>query len=750
MGNVFSCAFCKPEHETGPKALDERGCTDVLCFLLFVVVCGGIIGIGMFAFATGNVDQIVYPADYLGQYCGKDGTNVADYPYAFYPRLDKDIIDQAGVIAAGYWWKFLPYTVCVASCPTAFSFNDDTAYGGCSYPGADCSPGSGVPHNTYYSGFHTTSMLKRCFPIIESDGGTARALCATPNCTAAGKTCTTPQNTPDVDYVWEVTDDADDALCERKITEEVSVFFKPADQTADSYTLTQEFAEYVTWVYQFTRALEEGIFEMCITGFLGPILMGFLWVVLLWLFAGVIVIAALAFLVVLLLVLTTLCYIKAGWAPSLTDYLNSTAVQTYAYDSVGSGDEQTAFSVAAVIMTCVLVLVVMMLVMWRKCIARCIAIIKESTKVFRAIPGLIGWPIITVAFLSAVTVWGVMVPFYIFYGDVEQYYDNYQDVLDAIDSAVNGTGSVSDYLSSDSAHKWVLFGIHLFGILWIIEFIKACAWITMSGAVCYWYFFRDNEEHKEKYPLLNSARRVMRYHLGSAAFGALVIAICQFIRYALATLDHYTKDLQDANFLFKMVIKCAHCGMWCLQKTIEFISYFGFIYIALQGTNFCESCKKTFEFLLVPKNAAQTAVNKTIEKIIVLVMVWTTPTFLAMLCYAWLDNQSDYSADNNALYPAIMVWVVAFFLADAIALVFECTIDTIFLCSFKDAKEYDGKHMSADMREAFGLDKDVTAIATPIQTSADFKDHRAKSNKNLGAPASAGTNAGASDITISA
>ena len=728
MGNVFSCACCKPEHEKGPKALDERGCTDVLCFLLFVIVCGGILAIGIFAFATGNVDQIVYPADYLGQYCGKDGTDLASLPYAFYPRLDKDIIEQVDVIAAGYWWKFIPYTVCVASCPAAFSFSDDTAYGGCSYPGADCSSGT---HDEFYSGFHTTSMLKRCFPIIESDAGATRSLCSIPNCTDAGKTCTTPENAPTVNYVWEVTDDADDALCDRKITEEVDVLFKPADQTDESYTYTQDFAEYVTWVYQFTRAVEEGILEMCITGFLGPILMGFLWVLLLWLFAGVIVVCALAGLVILILTLTILCYIKAGWAPSLTDYLNSTAVQSYAYDNVGSDDEETAYSVAAVIMTCVLVLVVMMLIMWRKCIARCIAIIKESTKVFRAIPGLVVWPIITIAFLSAVTVWGVMVPFYIFYGDVEKYYDNYQDILDALEEVGSGSSSVTDYLSSDSAYKWVLFVIHLFGIVWLIEFIKACAWITMSGAVCYWYFFRESPEHTEKYPLFNSARRVMQYHVGSAAFGALVITICQLIRYALATLDYYTKDLQDANFLYKMIVKCAQCGMWCLQKTIEFISYFGFIYIALQGTNFCMSCKKTFEFLLVPKNAAQTAVNKTIEKIIVLVIVWTTPTFLAMLCWVWLDNQSDYSADNNAIYPSIIVWIVAFFLADAIATVFECTIDTIFLCSFKDAKEYDGKYMSADMREAFGLDKEVTEMVTPIQTSADFKDHRQKTSKNL-------------------
>lgn len=244
-------------------------------------------------------------------------------------------------------------------------------------------------------------------------------------------------------------------------------------------------------------------------------------------------------------------------------------------------------------------------------------------------------------------------------------------------------------------------------------------------------------------------------------------------RYCLATIDYYTKDLQNTNMLYKMALKCASCAMWCLQKTIEFISYFGFVYIAMEGGSFCSACKKTFAFLLTPKNAAQTAVNKTVEKLLVVIIAWSTPTVLALCCYGCLENScmGDYDDDNNPLYPAILTWVAAFFLSDSIvmprahvsnlstsrsepaqpsppppstpplpstcslpphmddmdidmprqALVFECTIDTIFLCSFKDAAEYGGKYMSADMRDAFGLDV-AEQEAKPVLTAKDFKD----------------------------
>ena len=420
--------------------------------------------------------------------------------------------------------------------------------------------------------------------------------------------------------VWEVDpDDPDPVACEKPITEVTSLTFKPSSQDDDSYQYTQKFASYVTKAAQFSRACEEAWVEMlvCIIG--GTVAMGFMWVVFLWLFAGVIVFVAFAVLVITLLAITIICYVRAGWAPSLGDYLNSTDVTSgtasvggmeFSYDDIATSDNQTAYGAMAIIMTILLALVIVMLVIWRKCIARCVAIIRESTKVFKVIPSMMVWPLVTIFWLSCTYVWAFFVAAYIFYADVGTYQDNLQTVTRAIESATNSSSSVDEYLDDPETSQWVMFFVHLFGVLWVVEFIKACAWITMSGAVCYWYFFKDDADKHERFPLLNSCRRVMRFHLGSAAFGALILAICQLIRYILATVDWYTKDLQDKNLLFKMAIKCSQCAMWCLQKTIEFISYFGFVYVALEGKNFCWSCKETFKFLLTPKNAAQTAVNK--------------------------------------------------------------------------------------------------------------------------------------------
>lgn len=60
--------------------------------------------------------------------------------------------------------------------------------------------------------------------------------------------------------------------------------------------------------------------------------------------------------------------------------------------------------------------------------------------------------------------------------------------------------------------------------------------------------------------------------------------------------------------------RCSQCAVYCLQKTIEFISYFGYIFVATRGESFCKACASTFGFVI--KNMAQTAVNNIVQSLL--------------------------------------------------------------------------------------------------------------------------------------
>ena len=83
----------------------------------------------------------------------------------------------------------------------------------------------------------------------------------------------------------------------------------------------------------------------------------------------------------------------------------------------------------------------------------------------------------------------------------------------------------------------------------------------------YWTLHREQAKEKGafKQSLRSSIWRTLRYHAGTVAFGALVIAVVQFLRACLAYLDKQTKNLQKKNALIRIMFKVVAC---CLPVMI--------------------------------------------------------------------------------------------------------------------------------------------------------------------------------------
>ena len=51
--------------------IKNRGCTDIICLLLFLAFIGGWIAVGIYGFSHGNPATLIYPSDSSGRICGK-------------------------------------------------------------------------------------------------------------------------------------------------------------------------------------------------------------------------------------------------------------------------------------------------------------------------------------------------------------------------------------------------------------------------------------------------------------------------------------------------------------------------------------------------------------------------------------------------------------------------------------------------------------------------------------------------------
>merc|ERR1711998_442199 len=96
-------------------------------------------------------------------------------------------------------------------------------------------------------------------------------------------------------------------------------------------------------------------------------------------------------------------------------------------------------------------------------------------------------------------------------------------------------------------------------------------------------------------------------------------------------IDKYTRDLQQKNPVFWLIIKCTKCCMYCLEKTVKFITDYCYIYVALQGSGFRQSCFATFS--LIFSNPSQLSIKSLVRVALRWIQLLTIP-----LACAWLAN----------------------------------------------------------------------------------------------------------------
>ena len=82
--------------EGGP--IKNRGCTDVICFLLFFAFLGGWGVVGYYGFKNGDPTRLIYPSDSTGAICGSSD-KLANRPNLLFFDLTKCL--KPGAVALG-------------------------------------------------------------------------------------------------------------------------------------------------------------------------------------------------------------------------------------------------------------------------------------------------------------------------------------------------------------------------------------------------------------------------------------------------------------------------------------------------------------------------------------------------------------------------------------------------------------------------------------------------------------------------
>lgn len=708
------------------KPVSKRCCTDPLCLLLFFIYTAAMIVVAVMGLSGGNLDRVLYPQDKYGQFCGKDAA-VADRPFAYWPQLDADIQSQALILTAGLWWKFQPTQLCVPSCPKAFSLTDPTSFGGPDYPGANT---LALNNNTYYSLNPTAEAYTYCLPQTVSNAGLNRALCGLPTCGNVSSMCgfnpgcTTVESDPSADGIawsFDPNNATEASCCQFSVKEVNTQRFLPADATAETAYFETQIAGYFTTAFGVIRALRESFTYVMAFGVGAPFGFAFVWFILLFLFAGFIIIAALVLFFLALAATALYFFYKAGVigggvSAAVAAATTAAAIFNGTTSVVANSSDmsQMVYLVLGTLFAISALLYVIFLIVWRQAVKQCIAIVREVTKVLFALPFMTMWPAVSVFFQLAIAVYAVTIGSVI----VSQNEAAFNSVATAIAGEVNTSqtaGAVDTALETfvntdQTLLVAIMLIIHIVGCIWAYYITVCATYATQARACGVWFFSHGLDESSGEVvqqgsfffgtkTVLVCAWCIFSRHLGSICFGAAILTIMTVIRLILEGIDYYTKDQQDKNFLLKLALKCAKCCLYCMDKTVKFITYFGFIFVAIEGSSFCGGCLSTFAFIM--KYAAQMSINSLVSTILKFVISLSIPTGCAILAFMLIDQAGGYSP----MWCAVTVFILAFVIASCITDVFKCCIDTIFVCSFKDLEENTPpKFMSTALRTGFGLE----------------------------------------------
>jgi hypothetical protein len=221
--------------------------------------------------------------------------------------------------------------------------------------------------------------------------------------------------------------------------------------------------------------------------------------------------------------------------------------------------------------------------------------------------------------------------------------------------------------------------------------------LTIAGAICSDYWI-TNDSLRPNSPVAQSFYRAIRYHAGSAVYGAAIIAIIRLWRAFMMYVDKQTQNLQKANKAAMIAMKLIHCCLWCLEKIARYISNAAYIMIAIEGRGFCVSAWRSFKLLF--SNSLRIATTESIALLIIwLANVGITAccvmvTMLALnnlpmyTCIGLEQGQECTSYVDNALIPSIFVGITSFMIAYCFMQVYGMAITTILLSFCLDEDKF--------------------------------------------------------------
>ncbi|XP_056315460.1 choline transporter-like protein 2 isoform X1 [Danio aesculapii] len=677
----------------------NRGCTDILCCILFILALLGYFAVGILAWSQGDPRKVIYPTDSTGQFCGQAGTPLEKKPLLFYFNIMKC---ASPLVLLEFQ---CPTTqICVEKCPDKFmtlvnalkSQNDKAYYAQFCKDGVDMTKNAPLILSEGMCPsilFPSKNFTRRCLPALETMKGGVVVI--------GNET----QFTVDKGEVINATELLDAAKKSNVVVEARAVAMR----------IFEDYTQSWHWI---------------LLGLVIAMLISLIFILLLRFLAGVMVWVMIIMVIIVIGYGIFHCYMQyaslkgqAGSDVTIKDLGLQTDFSVYL-------QIQQTWLAFMIILCIVEVVILLLLIFLRKRLLIAIALIKEASKAIGHVMSSLFYPLLTYALMSLVIAyWAITAVFLSTSNEPIYKVFNTSDCMysrDTCNPATFNTSNVTTecpdaeclfafYGGETLYHKWlIVFQFYnLFLFFWCVNFVIALGQVTLAGAFASYYWAFKKPDDMPAFPIFNSLGRALRYHTGTLAFGSLILAIVQVIRVLLEYLDQKLKGAQ--NKFAKFLLSCLKCCFWCLEKFIKFINRNAYIMVAIYGKNFCTSARDAF-FLLM-RNIIRVAVLDKVTDFLLFLGKLLIVGIVGICSFFFFTGKIKIAKDvapalNYYWVPILTVVFGSYLIAHGFFSVYAMCVDTLFLCFCEDLERNDGSSdkpffMSPELHQILSIEKSI-------------------------------------------
>jgi hypothetical protein len=352
------------------------------------------------------------------------------------------------------------------------------------------------------------------------------------------------------------------------------------------------------------------------------------------------------------------------------------------------------FKLMAYVLGGLTIIYILIIAFLRQRINIAIEVTKEAAKAFDSMPLMVLFPVWPLIFgLAYIGVWLVLV-LYIWSITVtveqplpsSEVWAQYVN-SDGLTAAQGGTMEVHEWDSSLRNYAFYT----LFHFFWTIQFFVYFTFMVVALSISKWYFTPyvngkkgrgSGAEQLTSWPVATSCCTTLRFHLGTVALGALIIAVIKTIHAVITYVESKLVNHKE-NAVVRAIFCCMHCCLWAAECCMDKVNKNAFVWTAIFGTSFATSACNSFA--LVWRNLARVAAITVVGGFILFLGKVIVAALTAGIVGAILVNV-DYYEERvySIIVPCALAFVIAWIVASLFMTVLDTTIDTVFLCFLVD------------------------------------------------------------------